>query len=249
VDLTMRRAFTIVEVMVTVGVIALLLAILIPTLRGARKSADEIVVLSNLRGVGVVFERYTQANRGFYPFIERGSTLQIVPPGEPEGVSLSTNDPWVARYAWVTVMHEVAPWREHYATWVSRRGQRGDGPPWGDPTVPGELYPRWPSYHYSNSFVADPAVWSGNAGASEDMLRPQRASSTAHPGSKALVFDAAREYLVDPRVEAKRGVLAADGSAALRWDRDIRAPFPNPLRGGEALRYHDTPNGLLGTDW
>src|SRR5690606_31538941 len=121
--------FTIVEVLVSVGVIALLLAILVPTLRGARKSADEVVVLSNLRGVGVVFERYTQANRGFYPFIETGSTLQIVPPGEPQGVSLSTDDPWVARYAWVTVMHEVAPWREHYATWVNRgRGPAGDAP-------------------------------------------------------------------------------------------------------------------------
>lgn len=245
----MSRAFTIVELMVSIGVIALLLAILVPALRGARKSADEVVALSNLRGIGVVFERYTQANRGFYPFIEPGSALEIVPPGEPEGASLSTTDPWVARYAWVTVMHEVAPWREHYATWVNRRGQRGDGAPWGDPTIPGKLYPRWPSYHYSNSFVADPIVWSGGAAVSDEAFTPQRASSTAHPAAKALVFDASREYLVDPRAKARRGVLAADGSAALRWDAEARSPVPNPLRGGEALRYHDTPSGLLGVDW
>lgn len=244
----MRRVgFTLVEVMVSLGVIALLLAILVPTLRGARKSAEEVVALSNLRGIGVVFERYTQANRGFYPFIQSGSSLQIHPPGEETGLSLVIDDPWVARYAWVTTMHEVAPWREHYATWVNRQPGRSVQPPWGD-ALSGGFYPRWPSYEYSNSFVADPGVWR-EGGPPSDPFKPQRASSTAHPGAKVLVFDAWREYLRDPRVEARRGVLTADGAAALRWDKDARAPVANPLRGGEALRYHDTKDGLLGVDF
>jgi len=53
---------------VVIGVIALLLAILLPSLNRARESANQVACLSNLRQLGLAFVMYTGDNRGWFPY-------------------------------------------------------------------------------------------------------------------------------------------------------------------------------------
>ncbi len=62
-----RRGFTLVELLVVIGIIALLVSILLPSLNRAREQAKRTVCLSNLRGAGQSITMYAGQNRGWVP--------------------------------------------------------------------------------------------------------------------------------------------------------------------------------------
>lgn len=89
-----RMGFTLVELLVVIGIIALLIGILMPTLTQARERAKAIKCMANMRSVGQQLLIYAQENGGWLfpvgPWIDHWSN------GEPPRYeSLGTNQyPW-----------------------------------------------------------------------------------------------------------------------------------------------------------
>ncbi len=75
--LTKKRAFTLVELLVVIGIIALLVALLLPVLNKAREAAKAVQCAANMRNIGQIMMVFAQDNDNRYPAC--GKVLAVAP--------------------------------------------------------------------------------------------------------------------------------------------------------------------------
>ncbi len=251
-----KSAFTLVELLVSIGIIALLIGLAIPALSGARQRARDTALLSNLKQTGLAMENYVQRYDGWLPFATEGTPFRTAPLSDPRGGAI-TGDHWQLSNYWSSLFFDVAPWEEWFRVWTVPDSRRPTDTPWAiDPASGSPFINGVSSLRYARSLFARPDIWQeGPALIDRDsVLRGVRINEVRYPSAKVSLFDdelCARIRCDDP-MGIKRGMLFLDGHAAMRALSEAnppRKPRLPELSDYGALTIHDTDGGAYGRDY
>jgi prepilin-type N-terminal cleavage/methylation domain-containing protein/prepilin-type processing-associated H-X9-DG protein len=122
-----RRAFTLVELLVVIGIIAVLVGILLPVIGRARKQASTVACMASLRSMGQLIYLYAGDHKGSLPygFYRSDAVTSSIS-------AISDSDPNTALYIWWSVLRSYM--RAHTnadngaangASGLSSRGMKG----------------------------------------------------------------------------------------------------------------------------
>lgn len=116
--------FTLVELLATVAIVGLLVALLLPAIQAAREAARRTHCSNNLRQIGIAMHSF-ENNNGFFPPGVKCKTLFPY-----------VNTPETGGYEWIYLLHYVMPQLEMQAYYDSLGGPFFDIPnPWSSPAA------------------------------------------------------------------------------------------------------------------
>lgn len=237
-------AFSLIELLISIGIIGVLIALLVPALHGVRGQAQQTITRANLRQTYMAFSSYTAYYDETYPWRPLGGDWILL---NPEGTLQVRPSHFGLSYYWPGLMMEILPWEEHYRSWLGGGARYGDAP-WIPPEGVNLAW-RPSSFSLSESFLARPQLWTPGATDTTENLRPVRENEVLAPASKVLLYDVEKATLRDDS-DADEDVtlmVFTDGHVDDKRMSEARMLTDRPWR--EPRPLHDTPGGVRGRDY
>ena len=137
-----RRGFTLIELLVVISILALLLSLLVPSLKSAMELAKDVYCRQNLHSISLAFHQYAVENDGYLPYSAWGHD-------PPAGPPFSINEGWTSWIERIARVPEdqkpsrpavVGIWRDGYIDY--NRGDYEKGV-FKCPTANAQLGPKW----------------------------------------------------------------------------------------------------------
>lgn len=237
---TAARGFSLIELMVAIGVIAVLIALSIPVLGHARRTAQFTRSYSNQRQLVAAISQYAQSYADMYPYLGE--------PGNPEaglrGVTLgdAPAPPYFASWAYWPTALAVSGQEESAGLAMNAELTHRMRDLYNNPG----LFTGY--YMMTHAASAAPNFWiPDDLRLEESLFRAIRVSEVRFPASKGLLVDVNEPVFPDDNDGWSVGL--ADGSAGFR--RRDPVSYDDLLRpyGANPWSVLTTPHGVHGRDY
>ncbi len=273
-----RHGFTLVELLLTIGIISILIGLFLPALAGVRSSARGTACMVEMRQLSTRISIYADEYKGYVPFIYEYDKLNgsyITPGGipVPEGYFETAADYWVYPmigefgYSYLNdaLLCPNDTVSERFALWASEELDR-----------PINQIIFMLDRTISRAFYFTPAaLHEDTVPNARTMNRVAKLSDVTFPSSKAFLVEQSpfhdnffvgeelNVYTI-PGYPSKHMIAAADLSVALRSNADavpavlleIQVPDAYPGNPEDYINlqrhmaaYYYTRDGVLGRDW
>ncbi len=216
-----RSAFTLVELLVVIGIIALLISILLPALSRARESANRVVCLSNQRQIYLAAASYAADFKGYFPgapYTHRGSLFYAM--YDNKDVGTAARYLFVNRYLRMSLEKADPNWSDSPMVFAN-----SNGPMWcpsGSKRLE-DVGDIWAHYDNWGWKVSSDFTFSGLGVAiygNNDMAWPVRVAAL---GRRQAVFS------FDTQAEDSTNIARNDGFNAFRWTKHFRSGKPQGM--------------------
>lgn len=225
VRLQRRDAFSLIELLVVIGLIALLMAIIVPTLRAAKAKAQQVACAANLRNLGLALISYINDND------------QWLCPAEPrDKLDETSQENWYMNTALLASMN-VEPRRDAAGNLLGPPTRRTvlTCPSHSDPTMTRDESPSFPPEErtYALSYMMNGTWRLSNRGGVQGC--PRRATEirkpdetlalcdgNGYPAARAIVlYEACPAHNFEYRHRNRTNILTLDGHTCAMKQQDI----------------------------
>jgi prepilin-type N-terminal cleavage/methylation domain-containing protein len=184
-----HKAFTLIELIVTIAIIAILISITLPILSSAKQTSSELICVAHIRNASLAITNYADENRGSVPFA--GYKPQSVTNPANESITVGGQTGF-AYGQWVNIMPEY--WNGNLWSKSMTCPDQPDFDPelnreWPEVNMLTDGFRRQPFFNISAAFHLSPSSLKHDIPIETMTVQPQKLHNVMYPSSKSLLYE------------------------------------------------------------